>query len=69
MPLDNQLSNSLNNISLSNFLIKKRAFVSKKRVYNQMFINENLTLLERSKSLCSFRSFQFDFVVKMRAFI
>ena len=57
MPFDNQLSNSLNNISSSNFLIKKRPFVSKKRVYNQIFINENLALLKRSKSLYSFRSF------------
>ena len=57
MFFDNQLSNSLNNMLLSNFLIKKRVFVLKKRIYNQMLINENLTLLKRSKSLCSFRSF------------
>ena len=69
MPLDNQLSNSLNNISSSNFLIRKRVFVLRERIYNQMFINESLALLKRSESLCSFRSSQFDFVIKMRAFI
>ena len=58
MSVDSQLSNSLNDILSSNFSIKKRSFVnSKKRIYNQMFINENLTFLRRLKSLCFFRFF------------
>ena len=69
MFFDNQLSNFLNNMSLSNFSIRKQLFVLRERVYNQMFVNENLTLLRRSESLCSFRFFQFNFAVKMRAFI
>ena len=70
MPFDNQLSNSLNNMSSSNFSIRKRFFInSKKRIYNQMFINENLTFLKRLENLCFFRFFQFNFVIKMRAFI
>ena len=55
MSLDNQLSNFLNNILSLNFLIKKRFFILRKRIYNQMLINENLTLLKRLKSLCFFR--------------
>ena len=69
MSLDSQLSNSLNNMLLSDFLIKKRPFVLRERVYNQMFINESLTLLKRSKNLYSFRSSQSDFVIKIRIFI
>ena len=57
MFFDNQLSNFLNNMLLSNFSIKKRFFDSRERIYNQMFISENLTFLKRSKSLYSFRFF------------
>ena len=46
MPPDNQLSNSLDNMLSSNFSIRKRPFVNlRERIYNQMFISEDLALL------------------------